>query len=371
MIRASTRAAAADAVDRVDVRAYRVPTDAPESDGTFIWDATTIIVVQVAAGDVVGLGYTYGPRAIATLSRDELASVVNGEDPLNVAGLWQAMMAALRNAGRPGIGAMAVAAVDCALWDLKARLLSVSMMNLLGPVRQRVPIYGSGGFTSYDEDRLTRQLAGWVEQGIPRVKMKVGREPGEDPHRVAAARRAIGDEVELYVDANGAYSVNESLAMAVRFADQGVTWFEEPRPTDDHEGLRRVRERSPPGMDIAAGEYGYLLGDFAALLDGAAVDCLQADVTRCAGITGFLQVAALCEERHMPLSAHTAPAQHAHLCCALPLLRHLEYFHDHVRIESLFFDGLPPVVDGALQPDPLQPGHGLTFKAADAEPYAI
>ncbi|MEZ5650373.1 MAG: enolase C-terminal domain-like protein, partial [Burkholderiaceae bacterium] len=259
---------------------------------------------------------------------------------------------------------------DNALWDLKARLLGLSLDMLLGAVRESVPVYGSGGFTSYDVGRLQDQLAGWVEAGIGRVKMKVGRDPQADLARVRAARTAIG-EAELFVDANGAYDRKQALEMAQRFADVGVRWFEEPVSSDDIEGLRLLRDRAPAGMDITAGEYGFHLDHFRHLLVAGAVDVLQADATRCAGLSGLLAASALCDAHHLPLSTHCAPAQHVHACCALTPVRHLEYFHDHVRIESLLFDGLARLRDGALRPDRSQLGNGLLLREADARRYAL
>lgn len=264
---------------------------------------------------------------------------------------------------------MAIAAVDNALWDLKAKLLGLPLVTLLGNSRKAVPVYGSGGFTSYSIEQLQRQLGDWVDAGISRVKMKVGREPGQDVARVKAARATIGD-AELFVDANGAYSRKQALAMAAAFAEFGVTWFEEPVSSDDLEGLRLLRDRAPAGMEISAGEYGYDLYYFRHMLAAGGVDVLQADATRCAGVSGFCGAAALCESFGMPLSSHCAPALHVHPGCALRPLRHLEYFHDHVRIERMLFDGAPEPRQGKLYPDLSRPGLGLEFKHADATQYA-
>lgn len=352
------------------VAAFTVPTEGPESDGTLEWTSTTIVIVEAKAGRVSGLGYTYGDTAVATLIRDLLFPLLRGRDVMDVTGSWVAMTRAIRNQGRPGIASMAIAAVDAALWDLKARLLNLPLVKLLGAVRDQVPVYGSGGFTSYPVDRLQRQLAGWVNRGIRAVKMKVGRSPSEDGLRVQMARQAIGPEAELFVDANGAYSARRALAHANAFAEAGVTWFEEPVSSDDLEGLRFVRERAPAGMDVAAGEYGYDLYYFRRMAEAGAVDVLQADATRCAGITGFLQVGALCDAYNLPLSSHTASALHVHVCCAVPRLRHLEHFYDHERIERMLFDGVPVLVDGMLRPDLSRPGFGLELKRADAARYA-
>ncbi|HEY4302776.1 MAG TPA: enolase C-terminal domain-like protein [Candidatus Didemnitutus sp.] len=359
------------AIDRLELASYRVPTDRPESDGTLKWDHTGLIVVKIGCGRARGLGWTFGSRAIATVIDDLLRPVVIGGDPFATERLWQEMNRHLRNAGSRSLGAMAVAAVDVALWDLRARLAGLPLLGLWGAARDAVTLYGSGGFTSYTESRLARQLAGWVEDGISPVKMKVGREPSRDPHRVAAARKAIGAAAALMVDANGAYEIKEAAAMAERFRASNVVWFEEPVSSENWEGLALLRRRAPSGMEIAAGEYGDSPLYFLRLLQAGAVDCLQADVTRCGGFTGFLKVAALAESFQIPLSAHCAPQLHAHVGCAAAPLRHVEYFHDHVRIERLLFDGCLPAAKGMLRPDRTRPGHGLAFKDADAARYEV
>jgi L-alanine-DL-glutamate epimerase-like enolase superfamily enzyme len=364
-----TRAAAP--ITRIAASAYTIPTDAPESDGTLEWNATTLVLVEADAGGVTGIGYSYANRATAALIADTLASVVEGRDALDVAQGWQAMVTAIRNLGRPGVSSMAIAAVDNALWDLKATLLGVPLVHLLGGVRDAIPVYGSGGFTSYAPARLAGQLGGWVSDGIGMVKMKVGRDASQDLARVKAARDAIGPAAGLFVDANGAYSRKQSLAFASAYADLGVTWFEEPVPSDDLEGLRLIRDRAPASIDVTAGEYGYDIVYFRRMCEAGAVDVLQADATRCAGITGFMRAAAVADAFHLPLSSHCAPSIHAHPCCALAGVRHLEYFHDHVRIERMLFDGALDPVHGALRPAPERPGFGLAFKAADARRYAV
>jgi L-alanine-DL-glutamate epimerase-like enolase superfamily enzyme len=357
----------AAAVERIDVSAYTVPTDEPESDGTFAWDSTTVVVVELRAGGETGLGYTYAPRAAGALIDELLAPVVRGRDAFD--DLWPELGARLRNAGRPGLGAMAVAAIDIALWDVRARLRGISLLDALGAVHDDVPLYGSGGFTSYTDERLAEQLVGWAADGFAHVKMKVGRDPARDPRRLAAARAAIGDGVELFVDANGAYSREQALEWAGRYErDWGVRWFEEPVSSADFAGLRAVRERA--GLDVAAGEYVYVLADARNLLEAGAVDCLQADITRCGGITGFLEVARLADDYGLDVSGHCAPQVSAHACAAVGRLRHLEWFHDHVRVERLLFDGVLEPCDGALEPDRTRPGHGLELRRGDAERYA-
>ena len=358
-------------ITRLDVSAYTVPTDAPEADGTFAWDKTTLVLVEAEAGGMTGLGYTYADAATAKLVQETLADKVAGRDAFDVPGAWLAMDHAIRNLGRPGVASMGIAAVDVALWDLKARLLQVPLASLLGRAREGVPVYGSGGFTTYSQQQLQDQLGGWAAMGIPRVKMKVGTHPDQDLERVRWAREAVGPDVALFVDANGAYTRKAALRFAEEFGELGVVWFEEPRPSDDLAGLRLLRDRWPAGMDIAAGEYGYSLSYFRRMLEVEAVDVLQADASRCAGVTGFLGVAALCHARLVPLSAHCAPSLHVAPGCAAFDFVHLEYFHDHARIEQMLFDGALMPQNGVLYPDLSRSGIGLEFKRADAEQYRV
>jgi L-alanine-DL-glutamate epimerase-like enolase superfamily enzyme len=346
-------------VEAIEVRAAVVPTDEPESDGTLEWDRTTVVVVTARAGGERGVGWTYADASSGRLARELLAPLVLGRDAMDVEGAYLATLRAVRNLGRPGVAAMAISAVDAALWDLKARLLELPLFRVLGAARAEIPAYGSGGFTSYSTRRLQEQLGGWAEQGLRMVKMKVGRDPAADAARVRAARVAVGEEVSLFVDANGAYAPKQALDLGERFAASGVTWLEEPVSSDDLEGLRRVRDRAPAGMDVAAGEYGYDPWYFRRMLGAGAVDVLQADATRCGGPSGFLRAAALCDGFELPLSTHCAPQLHAHLACAASRARHVEWFHDHARIERLLFDGALHPHRGALRPDPSRPGVGV------------
>ncbi|MBV9876191.1 MAG: mandelate racemase [Verrucomicrobia bacterium] len=356
-------------IDHLQVSAYTVPTDLPEGDGTLDWNRTTLVLVQATGGSKTGIGYTYADLATARLVEDKLSPLITGRDVGEIPRLWKQMSVHTRNLGHSGIVAMAISAVDTALWDLKARLMNVPLCELLGMARDYIPIYGSGGFTSYSIDQLQEQLGNWAEAGMQWVKMKVGSEPETDFARADAARKAIGSKTGLLVDANGAYSRKQALAFAQRFTELDVTWFEEPVSSDDLEGLRLIRDRAPAGMEIAAGEYGYDSCYFRRLIEAGAVDVLQADVTRCGGITGFLAAGILAEASGLSLSSHCAPLLHLHPACSTPAFRHAEYFHDHVRIESLFFENVPTPTKGFLRPDLTQPGIGVVFKEKDVSKY--
>jgi L-alanine-DL-glutamate epimerase-like enolase superfamily enzyme len=358
------------AIVEVRVRTYTVPTGRPEQDGTLDWNATTLVLAEIEGGGVIGQGFVYGDRAAAGIMRDTLAPLIRGRNALDIPGCWQAMATALRNLGRPGVGTTALSVLDVALWDLKSRMLGLSLSRLLGTVRDGVPAYGSGGFTTYTDDDLARQLEGWMDLGLRHAKIKVGRDAARDLERVRLCRGLLGPGRSLMVDANGALDVQRARAQAEAFAGCGVSWFEEPVSSDDLEGLREIALTAPPGMEIAAGEYGWDAIYFRRMLQSGAVHVLQPDAGRCGGVTGFLQAEALAAAFGRPLSAHTAPSLHAHLGCACAHVRHVEYFHDHARIERMLFDGALVPVDGRLVPDHDAPGLGLTLKKADAERYA-
>lgn len=353
------------------VEAFKIPTNTPESDGTASWDSTTIIIVQLTAGAHTGLAYTYTNEAAAEVSEYLIQKEVLSKDVHSIPKIHLAMDRAVRNMGRPGLVSCAIAAIDNCLWDLKARVLGLPLLQLLGAARDHIPAYGSGGFTSYTDKELIEQLANWAEEGFSCVKMKVGRDPGRDPHRIKEVQKALDGRAKLYVDANGAYHPKTALEKSWQYEDLGVVWFEEPVSSDDRAGLNFVREHCPPGICVAAGEYAYVPDDFRQLIQAEAVDVLQADGTRCGGVSNFLGAADACEMFHLPLSAHTSPSLHATLCCALTPAMNVEYFYDHYRIESMIFDGAIVARKGVLTPDQGRPGLGLQLKEPDAAKFRI
>lgn len=351
--------------------AFKVPTDFPESDGTLEWNSTTLILIELGAGNVSGCGYSYASESCVPLVREKCFPIIRGRSPFTPSALRNEMNSVVRNVGRQGIASAAMAAVEIALWDLKANILNLPLVKLLGAVREKIPVYGSGGFTSYSNKQLREQFEHWIGEGIAMVKMKIGREPDHDETRMKTARKAIGPKTRLFVDANGAFTPKQAIRFAETFSEQNVSWFEEPVSSDDLGGLHFLREHALPRMEIAAGEYNYDVWQAKKMLEARAVDVLQADATRC-GIVGFMQMATLCDAFQIPLSAHTAPAVHAHLCCAANRAEHVEYFHDHVRIEQLFFDGATTRHrNGFLQPDLSRPGLGLEFKRKNAAKFQV
>jgi L-alanine-DL-glutamate epimerase-like enolase superfamily enzyme len=346
-------------IDGIESEARTIATDGPESDGTLEWDDTTIVLVGVHAGAETGVGYTYADASVAELIEAKLAPAIDGRDPTRTAACWEAMHAALRNAGQAGAGAMALSAVDLALHDLKARLLGVPAGRLLGAARDAVAIYASGGFCSWDAPRLREWCAARAETG--RIKIKVGRDPADDLERLRVARAGAGD-VQLMVDANGAYATAaEALRWTEAFCEAGVVWMEEPLSSDDLAGLRSVRDRAPAGIAIAAGEYCWSALDARRMLEAGAVDVLQLDVTRCGGLTGALMIDALAWAHRVPTSLHCAPAASVHAAVAMHTVVHLEHFHDHVLVEDAVF-AAPPQPEGGLLAPADRAGLGLEIR---------
>ncbi|SDX90382.1 L-alanine-DL-glutamate epimerase [Modestobacter sp. DSM 44400] len=346
-----------------DVRTavYRFPTPVEEGDGTLTWNATTAVTVEVDAGDCTGLGWTYSSPAAAEVVGQHLAGVVTGRAALDVPGAWSAMHRAGRNLGTRGLFAQALSAVDIALWDLKARLLGVPLVDLFGKVRDSVPVYGSGGFTTLSDEELEQQVAGWRAAGCTAMKIKIGESwgtrLGRDLTRVRQLRELAGDGVDLMVDANGGYSIGQARRVGAVLDELGVVWFEEPVSSDDLPGLALLR--GVLDCDIAAGEYLSDVVESARMLPS--VDCLQLDVTRCGGYTGWLRCADLAPAAGLQVSGHCAPSLHAPVAAALPWLRHVEWFVDHARLEPKLVEGAPEVSDGALHLTD-RPGHGMTLR---------
>ena len=278
------------------------------------------------------------------------------------------MKRACRNYGTRGLVAQAISAVDIALWDLRAHLRDMSLTALFGACRSTVPIYGSGGFTNLGDDELAAQVQQWRDAGCTAMKIKIGQcwghQQDRDLARVNRLRELAGEGVELMVDANGGYSVGQARRVGAVLDHLAVTWFEEPVSSDDIEGLAAVR--SAVRCDVAAGEY--IADRYEARRLAPVVDCLQLDVTRCGGYSGWLAAANIAAAHNLDVSAHCAPALHVPVAASIMRLRHLEYFIDHVRLEAELFTGVPAPDSGCLRVDTADFGHGMAL-SHDAEQY--
>jgi L-alanine-DL-glutamate epimerase-like enolase superfamily enzyme len=351
-------------ISSVTAAVRRFPLPEPESDATLTWDATTAVTVTLEAGGHTGVGWTYSSPAAAVVIAEHFSDVVYGHDAFDIAGGWEAMHRAARNLGTRGLVMQALSAIDIAWWDLKARLLDVSLVDLFGATRDRVPIYGSGGFTTLTRGQLEEQVGWWRSVGCHAMKIKIGEAWGtrldRDLKRVHELRRLAGDDVNLMVDANGGYTVAQARRVGAALDDLGVVWFEEPVSSDDVAGLASVR--AAVRCDVTAGEYAADAYEIGHLLP--VVDCLQLDATRCGGYTGFLAGAAMARARNLQVSAHCAPALHAPVAAAVTNLRHIEWFADHARLEPRLVVGAPEPVNGELPVHRDGPGHGMSLRAA-------
>jgi L-alanine-DL-glutamate epimerase-like enolase superfamily enzyme len=354
-------------IEQVTTAVYTFPTPEPEADATLQWDHVTAVSVTLEAGGCSGVGWTYSSPAAAAIVVQHLTGAVHGRNAFDIAGGWEQMHRAGRNLGTRGLYQQALSAVDIAWWDLKARLLDVSVATLAGRCRDTVPIYGSGGFTTLSDRQLEDQVNWWRTVGARAMKIKIAESWGtcieRDLNRVQRLADLAGPKAELMVDANGGYSVGQATRVGAALDELGVTWFEEPVSSDDITGLAVLR--AALRCDVAAGEYAADDYDVMALLP--AVDCLQLDATRCGGYTGFLRGAALAAAHNRQVSVHCAPALHAPIAVAIPNLRHAEYFADHARLEPQLVDGAAQVHDGALHPRCDRRGHGMTIAASAAE----
>ncbi len=357
-------------MQKMTIHSYDIPCDSEESDGTLKWKSTTLVFVALQFHDKIGIGFTYGHEACVDVIKKNFSPILKKNSNRladDIPLIHEQMSNSVRNVGLRGIAAHALSAVDIALWDLKAKILEVPLCQLWGMARESVPVYGSGGFTSYSNEETAVQFQKWKEKGINKFKMKVGRNPSQDITRVKDARKAIDVNDELFVDANGAYTRKQALDFAEKFREYGVTWFEEPVPADDLQGLHLLRNQT--SLNITAGEYGYDAFYFKDMLEAQSVDIIQADATRCCGYTGFFEACKLSEAFNLPLSSHTAPSIHLQACLSQPDVCHMEYFHDHVRIEQTYFEGFPKLENGNLLPHLDRYGHGLELKVKDIQKY--
>jgi D-galactarolactone cycloisomerase len=318
-------------------------------------------------GFAPGIGTTRG------VIHDVLKPLLVGQDPLAHERLWDDMFWRVRGFGRKGVAFSAISSLDIALWDLKAKSFGVPLYRLLGPYTDTVPIYGSGGWTSFTEDELVREQVGYVERGIPRVKMKVakdfGRAEAEDLRRLAAVRKAVGDEVEIFVDANNGFYAKQAIGFARRMADYDVHWFEEPVLADDIAGLAAIARAID--IPVATGEHEYTKYGFKSLLEAGGADIVQPDVGRVGGVTEWLKVAHLAHAFNLPVAPHAVQLVHLHLACATPNLKVVEYLGVSEETDKIFYTEFPEPKNGLWSPYPDRPGLGLELNPHTVERYAV
>ena len=321
-----------------------------------------------------GLGLGGGAQAAREVIERTLKPILVGQNPLHIEKIWDDLFWAVRGVGRKGLAFCAISAVDVALWDLKAKFFEVPLYQLLGPYTEVVPIYGSGGWTHFNLDELLAEQSGYVERGMKSVKMKVGKDFGqseqEDIQRLAAIREAVGDDIEILIDANNGYYAKQAIRMAKAFEPYRVGWFEEPVLADDIEGLAAVARAID--IPVATGEHEYTKYGFKDLIARGGADIVQPDVGRVGGITEWLKVAHLAHAFNLPVAPHAYQLVHLHLACATPNLRIVEYLGAVEAADKIFYTEFPqPDPDGMWAPYPDKPGLGLELDPTAVKKYSV
>ena len=322
---------------------------------------------------IEGLGTSAGSTAVQAVVEDSLKGVLIGEDPFNIEKLWNLMFWTVRGVGRKGIAFCAISALDIALWDLKAKALNLPLYRLLGPYTDTVPVYGSGGWTNFSESELVAEQVGYVERGFPRVKMKVGKDFGmsedEDVKRLAAVRKAVGDDVEIYVDANNGYYAKQAIRMSQIFEQFDVKWFEEPVLADDIEGLSVISQSTT--IPVATGEHEYTKYGFKELIVRGGADIVQPDIGRVGGVTEWMKVAHIAHGFNLPVAPHAYQLIHLHVACATPNLKVVEYLGVSDKSDRVWYTEFPEPVNGMWSPYPDRPGLGLELDPAAVKKFKV
>ncbi|MCH7642955.1 MAG: mandelate racemase/muconate lactonizing enzyme family protein [Chloroflexi bacterium] len=347
--------------------------------GTKVKSDATLIVVETDDG-LKGLGASLGnPEVVAALIEFDLAPSVIGEDPLFSELIWEKMYNGSRwrpalergnsqpQDGRRGVTLEAISGVDLAVWDVKAQILGVPIYQALGAVRDNVRGYASGGWAPGDEAEA--EMGGYAAKGFDAVKMRVVGGDGfslkNAERRIAAARRGIGPDVELMLDAHGAFAVSTAIQLAKMMEKYDVTWFEEPISPDDHAGLGYVRRSTT--TPIATGEREFTRFDFQSLFDNQACDIAQPDIARAGGYTEIRRISALASARGVRVAPHAWGmgvlfAASIHVAMSTPNCHILEVSQGYMpMMYELFKEEYDVRPDGRVYA-PTAPGLGFTLR---------
>ncbi len=333
---------------------------------------TVFIFIDTDEG-ASGFSYLSGPRAVRALIHDDISDALIGHDPFNIEALWQDMFWRVRGYGRKGLAFQAISGLDVALWDLKAKALDVPLYRLLGPAHESVPTYGSGGWTHFSIEELVAEQVGYVEAGFRRVKMKVGKDFGMDERgdmaRLEAVRKAVGDDVEIYIDANNGYYAKQAIRMSKQFEDYGAAWFEEPVLADDIQGLAAISRATT--IPVATGEHEYTKYGFKDLISQGGADIVQPDIGRVGGVTEWMKVAHLADAFNLPVAPHAYGVLHLHCAMATPNIKAVEITGPEMERWPVLFEDVPPVIDGQWKPFADRPGLGLAPRSDTMRELAV
>ncbi|MDR2392026.1 MAG: mandelate racemase/muconate lactonizing enzyme family protein [Planctomycetota bacterium] len=324
-----------------------------------------VVEIKTDAGRS-GVGVTYhevGGEAVRQLIKLDFAHRLIGRSPLETEALYEETFHYIRGVGRKGLAFCAYSAVDIALWDLKGQMLGLPLYRLLGGVKNVLPVYASGGWTSYSRDELVAEAENMVRRGYGKIKIKVGveggRNPNEDLRRVRAVRDAVGPGVGIMLDANNAWTAATAVRFANRVKELDIMFLEEPVFADDIPGLARYKAGTD--LPLATGEHEYTRYGVRDLIVAGAVDILQVDIARCGGFTEMLRIAAMSQAWNLSLAPHGMEHMHMHLLAAVPNGLFLERLFMFEEVADSVFSNPPVPVNGALTL-PETPGHGMVLK---------
>ena len=358
-------------ITRVEIWQVDLPPKVPRSDAiqSFVTQETPMLRVTCDDG-AQGTGYSYtigtGGSSVVALLADHLAPRLLGRDADDIEAIWKDLFFHTHATAVGAITALALAAVDTALWDLRCRRLGLPLWKLAGGAQPRVPVYSTeGGWLQLPVETLVAESVAARDAGFRGVKIKVGRpHVSEDVTRLRAVREAVGPDFELMVDANQAFTVGEAIRRARHYEPLDLAWFEEPLPAEDLGG--HVRLAASTSLPIAVGESIYSLQHFREYLQREACSIVQADVARIGGITPWLKTAHLAESFNVPICPHFLMELHVSLCAAVPNAAWVEYIPqlDDITTSRIAID------DGyAIPPD--SPGIGIDWDWAAIERQAL
>jgi len=350
---------------------YRVPREVWWPGGRIGASLYEISVIELVTLEVEtdegasGFGFTYtvghGGSAIHALLEDAIVPELVGRDPHDVESIWHELHTKLHFVGAGGVTAVAIAAADIALWDVRAVAAALPLYRYLGVHRTSLPAYASAVNLALSTAELVEQMGGYRAQGFAALKMKVGKSLRDDVDRVRAVREAVGDDCELMVDANMAWDVAEAGRRLRVLEPFALAWLEEPLPPHDVDGFARLQRAT--SVPLAAGETLFTPDEFTPYFRRGAIRIPQPDVIRL-GVTGWRRVASAALDAGLPVAPHFIPEIHVHLACAVPNALNLEY----LPIFELLLEAPLRIEDGQATP-PDTPGHGMRFSEQALSPY--
>jgi L-alanine-DL-glutamate epimerase-like enolase superfamily enzyme len=316
-------------IDRIDVRMVDLTPTVKRTDAiqSFVSQETPIVRIHDDAGGI-GTGYTYtigtGGTAVVEMIARYLAPRLIGRDPARVEAIWRDLLFHTHATTVGAITALALAAIDTALWDLRCRRAGLPLHVVAGGAQTRVPVYTTeGGWLHLETAALVEDALRAQAVGFKGCKLKVGRAPAEDRARLEAVRQAVGQGFEVMVDANQSFTPGEALRRAKMLEPLDLGWLEEPMPADDVAGHAQLAAGT--SIPVAVGESLYSIGQFRDYLQRGAASVVQVDVARIGGITPWLKVAHMAEAFNVPVSPHFLMELHVSLSAAVPNGRWVEH----------------------------------------------